>query len=155
MSGFWTYHSLKCVRVTQGSKYAWIYLNNFSICLVKPECAYICLNGFCFTLTHCNPLSKGTIDCFLGKKKFNFFYSNGKYLILFFVFRLNICTTKVLNFLLPLWAKGTRGFESYASEIPNKYIYNAFLMIYLSILLLLFYSLFGTPKELIGYSQTL
>ena len=77
-------------------------------------------------------------------------------MILFFVFRLNICTSKVLNLLLPLGAKGAGGFESYTiSEIPNKYIYDAFLMIYLSILLLLFFSLFGTSKELIGDSQRL
>ena len=24
-----------------------------------------CLHGFCFTFTHCYPLYKGTIDCFL------------------------------------------------------------------------------------------
>ena len=72
---------------------------------------------------------------------------------LLFVFRLNICKSKVLNLLIPLGAKGAGGFESYiTSEIFNKY---AFLMIYLSILLLLFFSLFGTSKELIGDSQRL
>ena len=105
---------------------------------------------------HCNPLSKGTIDCFLGKKRFNFFYSNWKYLILCFVFRLNICKSKVLNLLLPLGAEGAGGSESCTtSEIPNKHIYDAFLMIYLSVVLLLFFSLFGTSKELIGDSQRL
>ena len=39
MSGFWIYHSFKYVRVTQGSKYAWICLNNSWICLIMPECA--------------------------------------------------------------------------------------------------------------------
>ena len=121
------------------------------------DCFYkLCLNCFCFTFTRCNPLSKGTIVCFLGKKKFNFFYSNWKYLILFFVLRLNICISKVLNLLLPLGVKGARGFESYTtSEIPSKYIYDAFLMIYLSILMLLFFYLFVTSKELIGDSQRL
>ena len=75
---------------------------------------------------------------------------------LFFVFRLNICTSKVLHLLLPLGAKGARGFESYTtSEIPNKYIYDVFLMIYVSILWLLFFSLLGTSKELIRDSQRL
>ena len=50
-------------------------------------------------------------------------------MILFFVFRLNMCTSKVLNLPLPLGTKGAGGFESYiTSEIPNKYIYDAFLM---------------------------
>ena len=61
-------------------------------------------------------------------------------MILFFVFRLNIFTSKVSNLLLPLRAEGAGGFESYStSQIPNKYIYDALLMIYLSILLLLFF----------------
>ena len=72
---------------------------------------------------------------------------------LLFVFRLNICKSKVLNLLIPLGAKRAGGFESYiTSEIFNKY---AFLMIFLSILLLLFFSLFGTSKELIGDSERL
>ena len=51
--------------------------------------------------------------------------------------------------LLPLGADGAWGFESYpTSEIPNKYIYDGFLMFYLFILLLLFFSLFGTSKEI-------
>ena len=77
-------------------------------------------------------------------------------MILFFVFRLNIFTSKVSNLLLPLGGEGTWSFESYpTSEIPNKYIYDAFLMIYLSILLLLFFAPFGTSKELIGDLQRL
>ena len=64
-------------------------------------------------------------------------------MILFFVFRLNIFTSKISNLLLPLGAEGVGGFESYpTSEIPNKYIYDAFLMISLSILLLLFFVTF-------------
>ena len=104
-----------------------------------------------------NPLSKGTIDCFLGKNKIDFFYSDWMYFILFFVFRLNICTSKVLNLLLPLGAKGAGGFQSYTTSIlRNKYIYDAFLIIYLSILLLLLlFSLFGTSKELIEDPQRL
>ena len=75
---------------------------------------------------------------------------------MFFVFRLNTFTSKVSNLLLPLGTEGAGGFESYAtSEIPNKYIYDAFLMTYLPILLLLFFSLFGTLKELIRDSQRL
>ena len=54
-------------------------------------------------------------------------------MIFFVVFRLNSFTSKVLG------AERSVGLEFYpTSEIPNKYIYDAFLMIYLSILLLLF-----------------
>ena len=62
-------------------------LNNSWICLIMPESTWICLNGFCFTFTHCNSLSKWTIDFFL-QSKFSweiFFCSNWKYLILFIV----------------------------------------------------------------------
>ena len=52
----------------------------------------------------------------------------------------SIAVGSISNFVLPLGAKGARGFESYrTSQILNKYIYGAFLMIYLSILLLLFF----------------
>ena len=41
--------------------------------------------------------------------------------------------------LLPLGAEGTRGRESYPNNhISNKYIYDGFLMIYLTILFLFF-----------------
>ena len=77
-------------------------------------------------------------------------------MILFFVFRLNIFTSKVSNLLLRLGTEGFGGFESYpTSETPNICIYYAFLMIYLSILLLLFFAPFGTSKELIGDLQRL
>ena len=103
-------------------EYAWII----------PGYVWLCLNvskfvWMAFVLHSPILISKGTIDCFLEKKKVNFFYSNWKYLILFFIFRLSICTSKVLNLLLPLWAKGAGSFESYTtSEIANKYIYDAF-----------------------------
>ena len=59
---------------------------------------------------------------------------------MFFYFRLNIFTIKVSNLLLPLGAEVAGCFESYpTSAIRNKYIYNGFLLIYLSILLLLFF----------------
>ena len=60
-----------------------------------------------------------------------------------FCFRLNIFTSKTSNLLLLLEAEepeGAGGCESYpTSEISNKYIYDAFLMIYLPILLMLFF----------------
>ena len=63
-----------------------------------------------------------------------------------FCFRLNIFTTKPSSLLLSLGVERPEGAgdcESYpTSEIPNIYIYDAFLMIYLPILLmLLFYFL--------------
>ena len=74
-------------------------------------------------------------------------------MILFLVFRLNTFTSNVSNLLLPLESEGAGGFEAYPnSEIPNKYTHDAFLMTYLPIFffLLLFFSLFGTSKDLIG-----
>ena len=66
----------------------------------------------------------------------------------FVSFRLSICRSKVLNLLLPLGAKGAGGFEPYKTrEIPNKYIYDAFLVIYLSILLLLLFFHFLVLKR--------
>ena len=57
-----------------------------------------------------------------------------------FCFRLNIFTSKILNLLLPLGTEEAGGCESYQTiEIRSKYIYDAFLMIYLSILLLLLF----------------
>ena len=48
-------------------------------------------------------------------------------MILFFVFRLNTFKSKVSNLLLTLGAEGAVGFKSYpTSEIPNKYIYDAY-----------------------------
>ena len=64
-------------------------------------------------------------------------------MILFFVFRLIIFLSKVSNLLLPLGAEADRTSESCpTSETPNKHIYDALLMIYLSILLLLFFVTF-------------
>ena len=85
MSGLWIYHGFKYPRVIHCFECAWICLNNSWISLIMPECALICLNGFCFTFIHCNPLSKGTADCFPEKQKFDFCYISWKYLILFFV----------------------------------------------------------------------
>ena len=57
-----------------------------------------------------------------------------------YCFRLNIFTSKILDLLLPLGVEGTEGRESYPpSDITDKYIYDAFLMICLSNLLLLFF----------------
>ena len=48
-------------------------------------------------------------------------------MILFFVFRLDTFKSKVSNLLLTLGAKGAVGFKSYpTSEIPSKYIYDAY-----------------------------
>ena len=60
-------------------------------------------------------------------------------MIFFLLLRLNIFTSKISNLVLPLGAEEAGDFEPYlTSEIPSKYIYDAFSMIYLSILLLLF-----------------
>ena len=67
--------------------------------MAMPGYAKIYLNGFCFSFTHFNPLSAGTIDCFLGKLKLDFFYSGWKYLILLFWFRLKTFASKTSNLL--------------------------------------------------------
>ena len=72
MSGLWIYHGSKYVRITQGSEYALICLNNFWICLIMLECASISLNGFCFKFTHFNSISKGK-TVFLESKNLIFF----------------------------------------------------------------------------------
>ena len=67
ISGLLIYHGSEYTRVTQGFEYDWIDLNNSWVCLILPECTQIRMNSVCFTFTHCNSLSEGTIDCFLGK----------------------------------------------------------------------------------------
>ena len=61
-----------------------------------------------------------------------------------------IVTSRISNILLSLWgeggggggAEGTGGREYYpTNDIPNKYMYDAILIIYLSILLLCFHFL--------------
>ena len=85
---------------------------------------------------------------FLESKNLIFFYSRWKYLILLFVFRLNIFTGKVSNLVLPLKTEGVWGVESYpTSEIPNKYIYDTFSMIYLSTFLLLFFHFLALQRS--------
>ena len=50
--------------------------------------------------------------------------------------------------MLSLGAEGFGGFKSYpTSEIPNKYIYDVFLMTYLPILLLLFFHFLTLPRS--------
>ena len=69
-------------------------------------------------------------------------------MILFFVFRLNMFTVQVSYLLLLLGAEGAWGYESDpTSEIPNKYTYDDFLMIYLSILLLLFFHFLALQRS--------
>ena len=65
-----------------------------------------------------------------------------------FVFRLNTLISKVSNLLLPLGVEGAEGFKSYPNiEIPSKYIYDAFLMTYLPILLLLFFHFLALQRS--------
>ena len=126
-------------EICQGKTGFRICLNNSWICLIMPECALICLSGFCFKFTHCNPLSKGTIEFSLKVKIWFFSIVAGS---IWFCFRPNIFTSKVSNLLLSLGAEGSGCYESYlTSDIPNEYTHDAFLMIYLSILLLLFFLL--------------
>ena len=57
------------------SKYAGICLNiseYVGMCLNISEYATICMNNICFTFPQCNPLSNGTIDCFLEEMASDF-----------------------------------------------------------------------------------
>ena len=57
-----------------------------------------------------------------------------------YCFILNIFKSKIPDLLLPLGTEGARGHESYPpNDVTNKHVYDAFLMIFLSILLLLFF----------------
>ena len=96
-------------------EYAWIYLN-------VPE-------SLLFYIFHCNPLSKGFVDSFPEEKKFDFFYSSWKYLISFLFY------AKCFHKLDLKFAVSFRGLGPVAVnlDIPNKYIYYAFLMIYSSV----------------------
>ena len=142
---FWIYHSFKCVRVTQGSKYAWICLND----------SWVCPIAFDWHSPIVIPYLKESQTVFLESKNLLFSIVAGS-IWFCFLFLDGLFTIKVSNLLLPLGAERAWGFESYPiTEVPNKYIYCAFFMIYLSILLLLFFSLFDTSKELIGDSQRL
>ena len=60
---------------------------------------------------------------------------------------LNTFTSKVSNLLLSWEVEGAGGFKSYpTSEIPNKYIYDGFLMTYSPILLLLLFHFLTLQK---------
>ena len=64
-------------------------------------------------------------------------------------------TSKISDLLLPFGTESAGDHESYPiNDISNKYIYDALLMIYLSILLLLLF-FFGTFEESIRDSQKL
>ena len=57
-----------------------------------------------------------------------------------YCFRLSIFRSKISDLLLSLGTEGAGGCKSYSSnDITNKYIYDALLIICLSILLLLFF----------------
>ena len=57
-----------------------------------------------------------------------------------YCFILNIFKSKIPDLLLPLGTERAGGHESYPpNDVTNKHVYDAFLMIFLSILLLLFF----------------
>ena len=109
----------------------WVCLNNSWICLSLTEYAGICLNGFCFTFPHCNPLSPWmcnhlsqclhkTINyslkeheaVFMKRQSLIFFLVAGSIWINFWS-TLNIFICKISNLLLlPLGTQGARGRKS-------------------------------------------
>ena len=147
LPAFWIYRGseysrvLKMLLVLNVSGF-WIYHGSMPGLRRVPnmlEYAKICLNGFCFTFTHFNPLSKGSIDCFL-------YYSSWKYLILIFVLdriflqaRFQICCY--------LWGRGPWFLIYPTNDIPNKCIF-----IYYVVAV---FPLFGASKELIRDSWRL
>ena len=124
-------------RVLDIPVYAWIMILNMSdyawvclICLNMPEYAWICLlNDFCFTFSHCNPLSAWRHGYLFQHLHETRSYSLKKYEAVFltrqnltfplvaesiwfnFCFRINIFTSKISNLLLSLGAEWARGCE--------------------------------------------
>ena len=117
--------------------YAWIIPGYVWFCLKVHKSVWI---AFILHLPIVIPYLKEQYTFFFESKNLIFFYSSWSYSILFFDFRLNIFTIKVPNLLLPSGAEVAGCFESYpTSAILNRYIYNGFLLNYLSISLLLFF----------------
>ena len=140
----------KLDRVLIMVEYAWIILGYAWLCLNVRK--YVWMAFVIHLFTCCNSLS---INCFSESKNLIFFYSSWN-IYFVYCFRLNIFTIKISNLLLHLRAERVGGCKSYATNyIPSKHIYDYFLMIYLSILLLLFFPLFATSKELIRDSRRL
>ena len=93
-------------------------------------------------------LSKGTIDCFLEKKKFHLAVAER-----FFCFRLNIFTSKVSNLLLSLEAEDA-GVREYTQ--PIIYPMNISMMMFNLFCCFCFLIFpFGASKDLIRDSQGL
>ena len=138
MSVFWIYHSFNYVRVAQGSKYAWIIPGYILLCLNVPKFVWM---AFTLHSPIVIPYLNEPQTVFLESKNLIIpVAASWKYLILFFVFRLNIFASKVSNILLPFGAEEVVVFESQPnSEIPIHLW--CFFMIYLSILLLFFHFL--------------
>ena len=97
------------------------------------ERAKICLNGFHFTFTYYISLSKGIIE----SENLIFFYSCWRYLILLIVLDKKYFCNKDFWFSVTFGDWGSRGPWVLTNDITYKYIYDAFLTIYLFILLLL------------------
>ena len=96
-------------------------LSNSWICLIMPECAKTCLNGFCLTFIHCNSLSKGTIYGFLGK--WILFSIVGWVNFFVYCFRLNTFASKISDLLLPLGDWGSQGPWILLTQWYNQKIY--------------------------------
>ena len=95
---------------------------------------FILLVGFCLISVFVR------LRFFRKKKKINrlsiVLIISVHYTSFFYCFRLNIITHKISDLLLPLGTEGAWDRESYLpNDITNKYIYDALLIIYLSILL--------------------
>ena len=104
MPGFWIYHSFKYVKLTQGSKYAWINPGYIWLYLNVPKFVW---TAFVLHSSIAILYIKKPKTVFL-ESKLDSFYSSCNYLILVFAFRLSIFTNKVSNLLLPLETEGAR-----------------------------------------------
>ena len=135
MLGFWIHDSFKYVRVTQGSKYAWICLNNSWICLIIRQCVNVPKFVWMAFVLHSPiviPYLKEPSTVFLESKNLIFSIEVGSiwfsFLFLGWIFlqvKLQLCCC--------VWGlRGPQGLWSYpTSQVTNKYIYDAFLIIYL------------------------
>ena len=131
MPGFWRYQGCEYARVTQGSEYAWTITGYAWLCLNMPISVWM---AFVLHLPIVNPSLKKESQTVFLKSKNLIFYSSCKYFILFFVLD---CIFLQVRFQICCYLWGPTG-PVYPMIYPIN-ISDAFLIIYSSILLLLFF----------------
>ena len=126
MPVFWIYNSFEYARVPYMAEYTSVIPEYAWLWLDMPQYLWICLNclnDFCFTFPHCNPLPTWKRNylfrrlcegCFLEETKFDFFLSSFN---IWFVswFKLSIFINKDFDFAVIFGDWGGRGRQSWYS----------------------------------------